>query len=90
MTNLNEVRNRILLSVAAYAYEYENESIMSDSSFDALCLKINTDVETGNKKLDTFFKTEFDPSTGQWIHKHPDLKGVKALYQRWYQGTYRD
>ena len=29
-----EIRNRIKLSVAAYAYAYKNESIMSDAKFD--------------------------------------------------------
>ena len=38
-----EVRNRIRLSVAAYAYEYKDDPIMSDDEFDALSNKINVD-----------------------------------------------
>lgn len=74
-----EIRNRIKVAAAAYAYEIENDPIMTDAEFDALCLKIKPDVVTGSILLDTFFKTEFDPNTGSWIHKHPDLKGVAQV-----------
>lgn len=57
-----ERRNRIRLSVAAYAYEYKNESIMSDAEFDALALQIDPSVSTGNRKLDTFFKIHSLPT----------------------------
>ena len=30
-----EIRNRIRLSVAAYAYEYKDDPIMSDDEFDS-------------------------------------------------------
>lgn len=78
-----EIRNRIKVVAAAYAYEIENNPIISDAEFDALCLKINPDVETGNKVVDKFFKEEFDPNTGSWIHKHPEfglIKGVLKYY----------
>ena len=80
-----EIRNRIKVVVAAYAYEIENNPIISDAEFDALCLKINPDVETGNKVVDKFFKEEFDPNTGSWIHKHPEfglIKGVLKYYTK--------
>ena len=67
-----EVKNRIDLAAAAYAYEYMNTSIMSDADFDALSLKIDPKLKTGNKKMDKFFMQQFDPSTGMWIHKHPE------------------
>ena len=31
-----EIRNRIRISVAAYAYEYKDDPIMSDENFDKL------------------------------------------------------
>lgn len=79
-----ERRNRILLSVAAWAYEEHDESIMSDADFDALCLKIRPAIPTGNRKLDRFFRNIFDPSTGQWVHKHPDKGGLERVYQEYY------
>lgn len=80
-----QIRLRIRLSVAAYAYEKCDESIMPDSEFDKKCLEIDPLIETGNKKLDNFFKEEFDPSTGQWIHKHPELNGIVRIYKNFYK-----
>lgn len=74
-----ERRNRIRAAAAAYAYEVDNEPIMSDAEFDALCLKIRPEVDTGNDKLDEFFRTEFDPSTGSWVHRHPDKAGLRRV-----------
>ena len=80
-----QIRLRIRLSVAAYAYEICNESIMTDHEFDKKCLEIDPSIETGNKKMDEFFKEEFDPSTGQWIHKHPELAGIINIYKKFYK-----
>ena len=80
-----EIRNRIKLSVAAYAYELENDSVMTDADFDSLCREINVSEPTGNEKMDNFFKTEFNPSTGQWIHKHPELDKIKIIYHKYYK-----
>lgn len=75
---------RIKLSIAAYAYEFKNSAIMSDAEFDKKCLQVDTSIKTTNKKLDTFFKKEFNASTGQWIHKHPELEKIKKLYETYY------
>ena len=91
-----ERRNRIRLAIAAYAYEFESHTIMSDAEFDALCLLINPNMSTVEehhskeqikryKKLDKFWKEVFSVHTGQWIHKHPELKLVKATYNRFYR-----
>jgi len=80
-----EIRNRILVSVAAYAYEYLNAPIMSDSEFDALAQKIDLTQDTGNKKLDDFFKNNFNADTGLWIHKHPEKTRLKYLYEEYYK-----
>lgn len=79
-----EIRNRIQLCIYAYAYEKENDSVISDGEFDKLCLAIDPQLDTGNKKLDDFFKKEFDPSTGQWIHIHPELDKIAELYKKYY------
>ena len=80
-----EVKRRIKLSIAAYAYEYLDESIMSDAEFDKMCLQVNLKIDTGNKKIDNYFKKHFDPSTGQWIRKHPEIKKIADLYERYYK-----
>jgi hypothetical protein len=73
---------RIKLALAAYAYEFENRSIMSDGEFDLLSLDVDVTVFTGHALLDAFFLTEFQPCTGMWIHKHPELDKLKNLYKR--------
>ena len=79
-------RLRIKLSIAAYAYEIENNSIMTDHDFDHQCLEVDTSMDTGNPTVDAFFKQWFDPSTGQWIHHHPELYRIKEIYFKYYAG----
>lgn len=77
-----ERRNRVLVSLWAYAYEFESVSLVSDGDFDEKCLSIDLTRKTGNVKLDSFFEKEFSPHTGQWIHKHPELEKMKQLFER--------
>lgn len=79
-----EVRRRIKLSVAAYAYEFRDEAIISDAEFDKMCLEVDPSINTSNNVMDNFFKTDFDPSTGQWIYRHPELHKIAKLYERFY------
>lgn len=81
----NEIKNRIKLCVAAYAYEFHSDSIMSDAEFDALALKIDKYARTGRPRIDLFFMQHFDPSTGVWIRKHPELDKIRFLYERYYK-----
>jgi len=81
-----ERRIRIQLSVAAYAYEYYDHSIMSDDLFDLRCTQVNTSIKTGNRKMDNFFKKHFSPETGMWIRKHPDKAGLENIYSRIWKG----
>lgn len=80
-----EVRHRIRLSVAAYSYEFEDESIMTDGEFDEMCLSIRPRMNTGNERMDRFFRNHFDPSTGQWIRKHPEIERIKQIYEKHYK-----
>jgi hypothetical protein len=79
-----ERRNRIRLSVAAYAYEVHDDPIMSDSEFDDLANKINVQKTTGNEIMDDFFREEFSPHTGQWIHKHPNKLRLENIYTKYF------
>jgi hypothetical protein len=80
-----EIRRRIHLSIAAYSYEYEDESIMSDAEFDKMSLEVQPNMKTGNDRMDRFFKNNFDPSTGQWIRKHPEIARIKRIYNDYYK-----
>ena len=77
-----EIKRRIKLCIAAYAYEIKNDSIMPDTTFDEECKKVDVTITTGNDKMDKWFKEEFDPCTGKWIHNHPEINKQKKLYTR--------
>ena len=82
-----EIRNRIKLSIAAYAYEFLGESVMTDHEYDELSLKINPNEKTGNDMMDEFFKTQFQPDTGMWIRSHPEIKKLEYLYKKYYKNA---
>lgn len=65
-----------MVSVWAYAYEYLAESLVSDHHFDAECLKIDLSVDTGNPKMDKFFRENFVPYSGVWVRRHPEQGGL--------------
>lgn len=79
-----EVRRRIGLSVAAYAYEIADTPIMTDATFDWLAEQIDPKQGTCHPILDEFFVHKFSPMTGMWIHEHPELDQVKRTYTRYY------
>jgi len=66
-----ERRNSIRLTLAAYAYEFDNNAIMSDAEFDELSKAIRPEIKTGMKRHDKLFKEKSDPNTGMWIQEHP-------------------
>jgi hypothetical protein len=80
-----EIHRRIKVSIYAYAYEVEDESLVSDAEYDKLSSEINPKIKTGDEFLDDFFADElegFSPHTGQWIHDHPELPKIKKLYEK--------
>ena len=77
-----ERKRRINLALWAYAYEVQDDPLVDDATFDREALLVQPTLATGHAKLDRFFREVFDPSTGQWIWKHPELAGVVALYRR--------
>ena len=80
-----ERRRRIRLSLWAYAYEMRGESLVSDKVFDEEARKVDLSVDTGNAKMDKWFKENFADYTGSWIGKHPELDKLAALYERLYK-----
>ena len=76
-----EIRNRIRLSLASYAYEYHDDSLMTDAEFDKLSREIDPNEKTGNELIDRFFREEFVPDSGMWIRRHPELDKLKLIYE---------
>ena len=75
-----ERRNRIHVAVHAYAYEIKNETLISDHEFDALARSIRPEISTGNNQMDRFFRDVFTPDTGVWIRRHPEIVGIRRIY----------
>lgn len=67
-----ERRRRIIVAAWAWAYEVENRPIVDDATYDREAALIRPEIDTGNAVLDAFFRTEFAPHTGAWVHQHPD------------------
>ena len=78
ITNQSKLRDDLLLW--AYAYEVEGVSLVSDEKFDAACKNIDSAILTG--AYDDFWNTEFNPYTGMWIHKYPDIASVKVRFAK--------
>lgn len=84
-----ETRRRIHVAAAAYAYEVEGSPIMPDATFDEMCRQVDLAVDTTRPEMDAFFRAEFSPDTGMWVHKHPDKPGLASLAARLRsRGTY--
>lgn len=76
-----ETRRRIMVSVAAYAYEVKDDPIWPDAKYDRECLKVDLTIRTRNSEMDRWFKENFDPFTGLWVHDHPNRKGLNRIYK---------
>ena len=83
-----ETRNRIKIAVYAYAYEFCDDPLVSDAVFDELAKSIDKNIKTGNKPIDDFFCKKFETFTGSWIHHHPELIKIDALYHKHYRSRH--
>lgn len=90
-----ETRRRIVLSVAAWAYEYadpdrEIESFLDDHTFDRECYFVDLSISTSRPDLDEWFRANFQPFTGSWVKGHPEKHKLEAMYFRSYRGKMYD
>lgn len=76
-----ETQRRCCVAVWAWSYEVYNHSIVDDATFDRVCKEIDLSISTGNKKMDKWFKENFQPHTGQWVHNHPNKKRLDEIVQ---------
>lgn len=76
-----ETRKRVRLTVAAWAYEKHNDPIMSDAEYDQLALSIDLRKTTSRPDLDDWWRENFNPSTGMWVFRHPEVDIVEKAYR---------
>jgi hypothetical protein len=74
-----ERQRRINVAAWAYAYEIENDPIVTDAVYDEEAAKIDPTVRTGNDALDEFFASEFEPYTDAWVHRHPGISELPRI-----------
>lgn len=77
-----ETRRRIYLTVWAYAYEFMNLSMVSDEVFDAEALKVDLSIDTTRPDLDSWFRENFNPHSGMWVHSHPEVDKLREFINR--------
>ena len=80
-----EIRNRIIVSVAAYAYEIAGTPFLTDQEYDDLAHSINPKETTGNKVMDKFFREIFSPHTGMWVHRHPNTARLAEIFEKYFK-----
>jgi len=73
---------RAQVALWAFAYEIMNDSIVSDAVYDTRCLEVDLSVTTNRPDLDEWFKGNFQPYTGAWVHAHPEKIKLASLYER--------
>jgi hypothetical protein len=75
-----ERRIRIRLSLLAYAYEFAGVSLVSDARYDALAKASDPTIRTGY--LDDWWRDNFLPWSGMWVHEHPEVAKLERLFER--------
>lgn len=77
-----ETRKRVQLTLWAYAYEFEADSMVSDEKFDEVAKSIDLSISTTRPDLDKWWRNNFQCWTGMWVHQHPEKDKIKMLYRR--------
>jgi hypothetical protein len=65
------------------AYYEGNTVLISDAEYDALAYSIDLSIDTNNPVMDAWFRREFTPDTGQWVHHHPNKAGLAYYANLW-------
>lgn len=78
-----ETWRRCKLALWAYAYEFENHSIVPDSVYDVESYQVDLNINTDRPDLDAWFRANFQPHTGMWVRNHPDLPVLQRLYREY-------
>ncbi|RID91843.1 hypothetical protein D2N39_11435 [Gemmobacter lutimaris] len=80
VAHCDETRRRVRLTLWAYAYEFRHDALVPDAVFDAEARRVDLSRSTSRPDLDQWWRDNFDPSTGVWIRRHPELTVVARLY----------
>lgn len=84
-----ETRRRIELTMFAFAYELDATSLVDDAVFDRLAIEVDLSINTTRPDLDAWWRANFQPYTGSWIYRHPELERVRRVYLAFYKDAAR-
>ena len=76
-----ETNLRIRILMSAWQYENGYEPNLNDSEFDAMCARVDVKKKTSRPDLDIWFKENFNPDTGMWIHSFPEKDRLKKIHE---------
>lgn len=79
---MDEKGLRIRLAVWALAYERYNHSFVPDDVYDQMSLKVDLSTPTDRPDLDEWYSNNFNVSTGQWVHTHPEIDRLHMLVRQ--------
>jgi hypothetical protein len=69
-----------MLSIWAYAYEFESASLVSDAFFDSESKKVDLTITTTRPDMDAWWIMNFTPHSGMWVRNHPELEKLRSRY----------
>ncbi len=72
---------RVQLAVWAFAYEVYSHSFVTDSQYDKQSLLVDLSIATDREDLDSWFKDNYSPYTGQWVLEHPEKDRLNTIVQ---------
>jgi NAD-dependent DNA ligase len=81
-------RLRIRLAICAYAYECLDEPLVPDHVYDEMSRRVDPSIETGHPVMDEFFRAAFEPNSGAWVRRHPEIDALERRthqYLQWQQ-----
>ena len=79
---IDQKKLRMLLSVWAFAYEIYDHSFVTDSEYDKQALLVDLSIATDREDLDSWFKDNYSPYTGQWVLGHPERERLNDIVKR--------
>lgn len=73
---------RAFIALAAYQYEIYGKSIFTDQEYDEIARLVDVKIDTDRPELDEFFRRNYTPISGMWVHNHPELEKLKRITLR--------
>jgi len=78
-----EIWRRKVLASTTFGIELRGLSVILEEDWDKSAQRVQRGMGTCHPLLDEFFATRFTPMSTSWIHHHPELDKVAAMFDRY-------